>query len=218
MLDDLTGRGPARPDLVIVEAERPRGGARQPLGRRPVQPCTVHKERNLLGRANTSARRDQGRVQRDDARRDGRRGPGQEQRSWRAGSGAVARSPTAWRSRRAPVHLPAVPARAMALARTTNAIERLHEEFKRRIRPVPVPVPTAAMLFWALRPRVRSPCAGSMAGQPSTVHPSTLTSPLDRPHALGAAPPNFHQLRHTTRVTGSEEGQKAIAHLGWAAG
>lgn len=37
-------------------------------------------------------------------------------------------------------------------ARTTNAIERLHEEFKRRIktRTVPPSAETAAMLFWAL--------------------------------------------------------------------
>jgi transposase-like protein len=35
-------------------------------------------------------------------------------------------------------------------ARTTNAIERLHEEFKRRIRPCCPPTETAAMLFWVL--------------------------------------------------------------------
>jgi putative transposase len=37
-------------------------------------------------------------------------------------------------------------------ARTTNAIERLHEEFKRRIRTQTVlpSADTAAMLFWAL--------------------------------------------------------------------
>jgi putative transposase len=37
-------------------------------------------------------------------------------------------------------------------ARTTNAIERLHEEFKRRIKTQPVlpSTETAAMLFWAL--------------------------------------------------------------------
>jgi putative transposase len=34
-------------------------------------------------------------------------------------------------------------------ARTTNAIERLHEEFKRRIKTQAV-LPSAAMLFWAL--------------------------------------------------------------------
>ena len=37
-------------------------------------------------------------------------------------------------------------------ARTTNAIERLHEEFKRRIKTQTVlpSAATAAMLFWAL--------------------------------------------------------------------
>ena len=37
-------------------------------------------------------------------------------------------------------------------ARTTNAIERLHEEFKRRIKTQCVlpSIETAAMLFWAL--------------------------------------------------------------------
>ena len=39
-------------------------------------------------------------------------------------------------------------------ARTTNAIERLHEEFKRRIKTQTVlpSAETAAMLFWALLP------------------------------------------------------------------
>jgi transposase-like protein len=35
-------------------------------------------------------------------------------------------------------------------ARTTDAIERLHEEFKRRIKDRPAMPETAAMLFWAL--------------------------------------------------------------------
>ena len=40
----------------------------------------------------------------------------------------------------------------MEMARTTNAIERLHEEFKRRIKTQTVlpSAKTAAMLFWAL--------------------------------------------------------------------
>jgi hypothetical protein len=83
----------------------------------------------------------------------------------------------------------------------TNAIERLHEEFKRRIKTqclLPC-AETAACCSGHCWPRVRSPCAGSMAGPPSTAHPPTLTSPPDQPHhALGAAPPNFHQLRDTT--------------------
>ena len=43
-------------------------------------------------------------------------------------------------------------------ARTTNAIERLHEEFKRRIKTQTVlpSADTAAMLFWALLGRMRA--------------------------------------------------------------
>ena len=56
-------------------------------------------------------------------------------------------------SRGAPVHLhpPASPGQWRS-ARTTNTIERLHEEFKRRIktRTVLPSAETAAMLFWSL--------------------------------------------------------------------
>src|SRR5438045_1285757 len=43
-------------------------------------------------------------------------------------------------------------------ARTTNAIERLHEEFERRIKiqAVPPSGETAAVLFWALLASVKS--------------------------------------------------------------
>ena len=45
-------------------------------------------------------------------------------------------------------------------ARTTNAIERLHEEFKRRIKTQTVlpSAETAAMLFWALLASGWEPC------------------------------------------------------------
>ena len=45
-----------------------------------------------------------------------------------------------------------LPASQWRSARTTNAIERLHEEFKRRIKTQTVlpSAETAAMLFWAL--------------------------------------------------------------------
>ena len=48
------------------------------------------------------------------------------------------------------VHFRALP--AVRSIRTTNAIERLHEEFKRRIKTQTVlpGAETAAMLFWAL--------------------------------------------------------------------
>jgi transposase-like protein len=56
-------------------------------------------------------------------------------------------------------------------ARTTNAIERLHEEFKRRITTQTVlpSAETAAVLFRALLapPPTRSPCARSPVGRPS---------------------------------------------------
>ena len=45
-----------------------------------------------------------------------------------------------------------LPSEQWKSARTTNAIERLHEEFKRRIKTQTVlpSADTAAMLFWAL--------------------------------------------------------------------
>lgn len=57
-------------------------------------------------------------------------------------------------------------------ARTTNAIERLHEEFKRRIKTqtFAAAAATAAMLFWAHQHPVRSPCARSMVGRHSRKH------------------------------------------------
>ena len=156
VLDDLLARGLAKPELVIVDGSKGLEAALASLWDDvPVQRCTVHKERNLLGsRAQAPARRDQGRIQRHDARQDGRRGAEQTQglpgASWKLRCRAVADSlqeagerlftflrypPEQWRS-----------------LRTTNAIERLHEEFKRRIKTQCLlpGAETAAMLFWAL--------------------------------------------------------------------
>jgi putative transposase len=76
---------------------------------------------------------------------------------------------------------PSHPARSSPAA---AAIERLHEEFKRRIKTQTVlpSADTAALLFWALPPRGRSSCARSMAGTrllPSQAI-SRLTSQLDQ--------------------------------------
>jgi len=56
------------------------------------------------------------------------------------------------RSRRPPVTFTRLPPSQWRSARTTNAIERLHKEFKRRIKTQTVlpSAETAAMLFWAL--------------------------------------------------------------------
>ncbi len=92
--------------------------------------------------------------------------------------------------------------------RTSNAIERLHEEFKRRIKTQTV-LPcaeTAAMLFWALPPRVRSPCARSTDGRPSPRNPSirSLTSPHDW---ITSCRPKTRQINSNTSRDGTDERQ-----------
>jgi transposase-like protein len=58
----------------------------------------------------------------------------------------------AWRDAPCQVTFTRLPASQWKSARTTNAVERLHEEFKRRIKTQTVltSAETAAMLFWAL--------------------------------------------------------------------
>jgi transposase-like protein len=56
------------------------------------------------------------------------------------------------RSRRQALHFRTVPEKPVEIDPDTNAVERLHEEFKRRIKTQTVlpSAETAAMLFWAL--------------------------------------------------------------------
>ena len=120
----------------------------------PAQRCTVHKHRNLLAHAPEKLHAEIS-VDYTDMiyaetlqQIEGRRRA--FLRKWRLKCRAVADSleeagdrlfafvrlpPSQWKS-----------------ARTTNAIERLHEEFKRRIKTQTVlpSAETAAMLFWAL--------------------------------------------------------------------
>jgi hypothetical protein len=75
----------------------------------------------------------------------------QEIRSSSANGGSnVAPSPIAWKKRE--IDCSPSPETQWKLIRTTNAIERLHEEFKRRIKTQTVlpSAETVAMLFWAL--------------------------------------------------------------------
>jgi hypothetical protein len=68
-------------------------------------------------------------------------------------SGGSSTGTSLGRSRRPALHLHAsAPPSQWRSVRTTNAIERLHEEFKRRIKTQTVlpSTDTAAMLFWAL--------------------------------------------------------------------
>jgi len=155
VLDDLTRRGLRRPEFLIVDGAPGLDKAIAAVWDGvPVQRCTVHKHRNLLAHAPERLHEEIGSDYSDmiyaatpeeiETRRRA------FIRKWRLKHRAVADSleeagdrlftftrlpPSQWRS-----------------ARTTNAIERLHEEFKRRIKTQTVlpSADTAAMLFWAL--------------------------------------------------------------------
>jgi putative transposase len=155
VLDDLTSRGLTRPDLVIVDGGKGLEAALASLWDDvPVQRCTVHKERNLLAHAPKHLH-DEIKADFNDMVHAGTAAAVLGKRKvflakWKLRCRAVADSldeagerlftflrypPEQWRS-----------------LRTTNAIERLHEEFKRRIKTqclLPC-AETAAMLFWAL--------------------------------------------------------------------
>jgi putative transposase len=155
VLDDLIARGLRRPDFLIIDGG---AGLERALAALwptvPTQRCTVHKHRNLLAHAPERLHEEitadyTDMIYAESAREiEARRRA--FLRKWRLKCPAVATSleeagdrlftftrlpPSQWRS-----------------ARTTNAIERLHEEFKRRIKTQTVlpSAETAAMLFWAL--------------------------------------------------------------------
>jgi transposase-like protein len=155
VLDDLTARGMAKPELVIVDGGKGLEAALASLWDDvPVQRCTVHKERNLLAHAPKHLH-DEIKADFNDLVHAKTAAEVLAKRKvflakWKLRCRPVATSldeagerlftfvrypPEQWRS-----------------LRTTNAIERLHEEFKRRIKTqclLPC-AETAAMLFWAL--------------------------------------------------------------------
>jgi putative transposase len=155
VLDDLLARGLAKPELVIVDGGKGLEAALASLWTDvPMQRCTVHKERNLLAHAPKHLH-DEIKADFNDMVHAKTAAEVVAKRKafltkWKLRCRAVADSldeagarlftflcypPEQWRS-----------------LRTTNAIERLHEEFKRRIKTqclLPC-AETAAMLFWAL--------------------------------------------------------------------
>jgi putative transposase len=184
VLDDLVARGLCRPQFLIVDGA---AGLERAIAEMwadvPVQRCTVHKLRNLLAHAPERLREEvtadfndmiyAATAEEVAARRKA------FLRKWRLKCRAVADSleeagdrlftftrlpPSQWRS-----------------ARTTNAIERLHEEFKRRIKTQTVlpSAETAAMLFWAL-------LAGGQITMRKVDGWQTLANPLDQPIELAA--------------------------------
>ena len=155
VLDDLLARGLAKPELVIVDGGKGLEPALASLWDDvPVQRCSVHKERNLLAHAPQHLH-DEIKADFNDLMYAPTAGEVLARRKaflvkWKLRCRPVATSleeagerlftfvrypPEQWRS-----------------LRTTNAVERLHEEFKRRIKTqclLPC-AETAAMLFWAL--------------------------------------------------------------------
>ena len=155
VLDDLVARGLRTPEFLIVDGAAGLERALAALWPEvPAQRCTVHKHRNLLAHAPDALHEEVSADYTDMVYAETAKEVEQRRRAflrkWRLRCPAVAASleeagdrlfaflrlpPSQWKS-----------------ARTTNAIERLHEEFRRRIKTQTVlpSAETAAMLFWAL--------------------------------------------------------------------
>ena len=155
VLDDLTRRGLQRPEFLIVDGAAGLDRAIAAVWDGvPVQRCTVHKHRNLLAHAPERLHEEitadyndmiyAETSQQIEARRKA------FIRKWRVKHRAVADSLEEAGARL--FSFTRLPPEQWKSARTTNAIERLHEEFKRRIKTQTVlpSAETAAMLFWAL--------------------------------------------------------------------
>jgi putative transposase len=155
LLDDLVARGLAAPELVIVDGAPGLEKAIAALWNDvPIQRCTVHKHRNLLAHAPKKLYDEISADYTDmiyaktakevDAKRKA------FLRKWRLRCRAVADSlEEAGEKLFTFLRFPGDQWKSI---RTTNAIERLHEEFKRRIKTqcmLPC-AETACMLFWAL--------------------------------------------------------------------
>jgi putative transposase len=155
VLDDLIARGLRRPEFLITDGAPGLEKAIAAVWNGvPLQRCTVHKHRNLLAHAPERLHEEitadytdmiyAATAEEIEERRKA------FLRKWRLRHRAVADSlEEAGDALFAFARLPPMQWRS---ARTTNAIERLHEEFKRRIKTQTVlpSADTAAMLFWAL--------------------------------------------------------------------
>src|SRR5499425_825222 len=185
VLDDLVRRGLQRPELLIVDGGAGLESAIAAVWDSvPVQRCTVHKHRNLLAHAPEPLHEE---ITEDYNEMIYAKTPEEIEkhrkafiRKWRLKHEAVANSleeagdrlftftrrpPSQWRS-----------------ARTTNAIERLHEEFKRRIKTQTVlpSADTASMLFWALL------ASGQINMRKVDGWQSLATKPIDQQFDLSA--------------------------------
>jgi transposase-like protein len=155
LLDDLVNRGLKTPELVIVDGAAGLEKALTTLwSDMPVQRCTVHKHRNLLVHAPARLHEEISADYNDMIYADSK--PEIEARrkafirKWRLKCRAVADSVEEAGDKL--FTFTRFPKSQWKSIRTSNAIERLHEEFKRRIKTQTVlpSAETAAMLFWAL--------------------------------------------------------------------
>jgi transposase-like protein len=155
LLDDLVARGLAVPELIIVDGASGLEKAIAALWNDvPLQRCTVHKHRNLLAHApkklydEISADYADMIYARNVTEVDAKRSA--FLRKWRLRCRPVAASLEEAGDQL--FTFLRFPSDQWKSIRTTNAIERLHEEFKRRIKTqcmLPC-ADTACMLFWAL--------------------------------------------------------------------
>jgi transposase-like protein len=155
LLDDLVNRGLKTPELIIGDGASGLEKALAALWPNvPLQRCTVHKHRNLLAHAPERLHEELSNDYKDmiyaatkeevEARRKA------FLRKWRLKCREVATSLEEAGDKL--FTFTRFPRSQWKSIRTSNAIERLHEEFKRRIKTQTV-LPcaeTAAMLFWAL--------------------------------------------------------------------
>jgi putative transposase len=185
VLDDLVRRGLGRPEFLIVDGAPGLDKAIAAVWDGvPVQRCTVHKHRNLLAHAperlHEEITADYNDMIYAATREEIETRRKAFIRKWRLKHRAVADSleeasdrlftftrlpPSQWRS-----------------VRTTNAIERLHEEFKRRIKTQTVlpSADSAAMLFWALL------ASGQINMRKVDGWQTLATKPIDQPIDLAA--------------------------------
>ena len=155
VLDDLVKRGLRKPEFLIVDGGT---GLEQALAALwddvPTQRCTVHKHRNLLAHAPQRLHDEVSADYNDMIYATSAAEIEVHRRAfirkWRLKCKAVADSLEEAGDRL--FTFTRLPVGQWKSARTTNAIERLHEEFKRRIKTQTVlpSAETAAMLFWAL--------------------------------------------------------------------
>ena len=155
LLDNLASRGLKTPELVIVDGGSGLDKALAALWPDvPVQRCTVHKHRNLLAHAPDRLHEEVSADYNDMIYAQTRQEIEAKRkafiRKWRLKCRAVADSLEEAGDRL--FTFARFPQCQWKSIRTTNAIERLHEEFKRRIKTQTVlpSAETAAMLFWAL--------------------------------------------------------------------